>query len=340
MEPSSIFSSETYERPRSAPAGLLLALVLLLGFEFGVARSDWIWGWVAHSDAGVVDALESQVISRADQPQILFMGSSRVRDAVSPRLMEHELGLDEGAVLNLGLTKGTPFDAEVLYERNRDVLSSATLVVFGVEPWQFSRMRRVNERINRFASIDDRLTKFDGPERLPLLVGALWRTYDSRSAGNRFLKTLLVGRPPGLPISDDGRIQWRDEAQLAELAAKPPQKSARSHWRTFVASEGRFELLTRFIRRLRADDIDVIIVQLPVRNGYWDYANAKYPERVYYYQARLEIAADGAEVLWYGEAHQERLRREDFYDYGHLTETGAIKVTAKLADVIRERYGE
>jgi hypothetical protein len=323
------------------PAALLLALLLLLGFEVGVARSDWIWGWVPHSDVGVVDALESQVISDADQPQILFMGSSRIRDAVSPRLLEHKLGLDEGAVLNLGLTKGTPFSAEKLYERNRSVLSSASVVVFGLESWQFTRRSRVNERVNRFASLEERLRYFDGPDRLPLIVGAIWRTYDARAACHRFFKTWFVDRPPGLPITDDGRVRWRtlDEAEQ-QLGKRSAGSSAKLHWKRWSPSAGRFALLGRFVDRVQADGIDVWLVEVPTQNAYLRVVEDNYPEKLEHDRAQVERVANGAEVTWMGSAADVGMRDADFFDYGHVNEIGAAQTTGKMAQIIRERYGE
>ena len=123
------------------PWGMLLALSLLLAFEFGLARRDWIWGWWPKSESGVIDAVERQVIAEAEAPAVLFLGSSRVRDAVSPREVEEQLGLRRGTVLNLAVTNGTPFDALTLYRRNREKLRSAKVAFFGVEVFQVDGAR-------------------------------------------------------------------------------------------------------------------------------------------------------------------------------------------------------
>ena len=133
-----------------------MAVTLLTVFEFAVARADWFWGWIPFSQVGVIDALERQVLPKSE-PLILFMGSSRVRDAIAPRTLEKRLRLPRGSVLNVGLTMGTPFDAKILYERNRDKLSRAQLVFFGVEPFQLDVHNRPTERILRYGSLSDRL---------------------------------------------------------------------------------------------------------------------------------------------------------------------------------------
>ena len=93
-----VFSLQTYRPGGLRPWGALLAVALLLAVEFGLARRDWIWGWWPRSESGVIDAIETQVIAQSDAPSVLFLGSSRVRDAVSPREVEKQLGLKRGAV--------------------------------------------------------------------------------------------------------------------------------------------------------------------------------------------------------------------------------------------------
>src|SRR5690606_19064114 len=105
------------------------------------------------------------------RPRILFFGNSRTRDAIAPRLVEAHLGLPEGAVLNLGLTRGTAFDAEVLYRRNRAFLADAEVAFFGVDVIQLDGHLESNERVRRFSTLRDRIERFDGEQRLALLVG-------------------------------------------------------------------------------------------------------------------------------------------------------------------------
>jgi hypothetical protein len=309
--------------------------VLLLGVEVGVARRDWPWAREPHSDAGVVDALETQVIARAADPVVLLLGSSRMRDAIAPRTLERALGLRPGQVLNLGLTNGEPFSARVLYERNHAVLSRARVAVFAVEPWQVARQGHVNERVRRFATLGQRLRWFDGPERLSLVVGALWRTLDAGVALRRLAFAPLRHPSPGLPIGEDGRVEWRDEEQVEALAKIPVGRSARRHWSGFSPSRGRLACLGELVERLRGDGIEVIVVQLPVRDGYWRQVESRWPDRLATYRRLVEGAVN--EVAWMGEAAAEGLERADFYDYGHLTPSGAEKVTARIAQLLAPR---
>lgn len=313
----------------------MLALVLLLGVEIGVARADWIWGWVPRSESGVVDALEAQIIAQTDAaPRVVLFGSSRVRDAVGPRQLEAELGLGEGEVLNLGLTHGTPFDALTLYERNRGVLSQAEVAVFGVEPWQFDRVDgEVNERVNRFAGLRHRYAH-EGTQQLGLLVGWVWRTYDAKPALRRFIKSLHKGRPDALPLADDGRIEWRDNATNRRAARRSMGHYAKKHFEDYELSNRRSLILTEFVEMLEDDGVEVIIVQIPVRSGYTTKAQSKYPEAFELFLHQCEEYS-GHSLVRFEPASDYGLTSADFYDYGHLRERGAQRFTEALAPLLQ-----
>ena len=55
-------------------------------------------------------------LARAEAPQIIVMGSSRVRDALSPRDLERALRLPTGAVLNLFQTYTQTVPAETSHD--------------------------------------------------------------------------------------------------------------------------------------------------------------------------------------------------------------------------------
>lgn len=316
------------------PKAALLAIALLLGVEFGVARADWIWGWVPHSESGVVDALENQVIAEVEvAPKVVLYGSSRVRDAVGPRQLEQEMGLAEGEVLNLGLTHGTPFDALTLYERNREVLSQADVAVFGVEPWQFDKVDgEVNERVNRFAGLRHRYAH-EGSEQLGLLVGWVWRTYDAKPALRRFLKSLKKGRPDALPLAEDGRIEWRDRATNRRAAKRSMGHYAKTHYEDYDLSDRRSAILTEFVELLEADGIEVVVLQIPVRAGYTKSAEKHYPEQLEAFLHQCE-AFSGRPLVRFEPASDYGLTAGDFYDYGHLRERGAERFTGALAPLL------
>jgi hypothetical protein len=346
MQRSSIFSFESLpelglDRAR-APWGLLFALFLLVLVEFGLARRDFIWGWVPHSDTGIVDVLEEQVLHEDEEgnpPRVLFFGNSRSRDGIAPRSLEKRLRLPEGSVMNLSLTRGTPFDAEMLYRRNRELLKDADIAFFGVDVIQLDGALPLNERVRRFATLGDRIFRFEGSERIELLVGWIWRSYDARDALRRLIKTTWKDKPQGVPIGADGRVQWRT-ARLNRAASRRSMRSyGRMHFRKYESSESRRGHLVDFVELLESDGIEVVIMQVPVRSDYASYVRTRYPTAMMRYEDDVRSRVGDRQTFMWWDSEFVGLQKTHFYDYGHLKDTGTGIFTRKIADWLREEYG-
>jgi hypothetical protein len=145
MSRSSIFSFRTLQPWTRWPAGFITCIVVLVSVEIFVARSDWVVTRYPASTLGAFYAVETEVIRDAD-PAIICLGNSRLRDALAPRVLERELGMAEGAVLNLSLTTGRPFDARILYRRNRAVLRHAELMILDFEYNYFGNVPDLSPR--------------------------------------------------------------------------------------------------------------------------------------------------------------------------------------------------
>jgi hypothetical protein len=301
MRLSSIFSFETYREAFSGRApGLALALGLLLVVEF-------------------------------------FFGSSRVRDGIAPRSLEKSLGLPTGAVVNMGITQGTPFDALTLYRRNRERLKSAKIALFGLDFFQFDQSTRVNERVNRFATFSERLDMYDGEDTLPLLVGSVWRTYDSRVPVRRYLKALFdekMTKP--LPMTKDGRLIWHHRKVRKDDMAR----RARQWLGTWKASAKRLSILETLIAELKADGVEVALFQLPTRDGFWRESRERYGAKCDRYYAMVRGVAETHDVALYDWEGGKALglKSEDFYDWGHMSNKGARTFSKVLAKTLKEKH--
>jgi hypothetical protein len=311
-----------------------LALAILLAVEFGLARQDWVWSWVPASNSGVVDAMESQVIAQAPAPQVLLMGSSRIRDGVAPRLLEQELGLPEGSALNLGLTRGTPYDAALLYRRNRDRFRGADLLVVGVEDWSFNAALSPNERYRRFASLPQRVGVYDEDWTRSLVAGWFWRTYDAQGPLRRLLKSAVKGRKSKLPLAEDGRVKWRAKEKEVGPAQVDVSLDLKRFYRGYTRRQGLEDQLRDLVAMAREDDTQVILVQVPLRDAYLEQARQEYPEGLALYREALASFEGVPQEIWWGSSALG-IQQDWFYDYGHLTPPGAAVFTAALAERVR-----
>lgn len=319
----------------------LVCLILLAGVEFGVVRTDWFWESIPNSVAGIVDAVENDVIiqHRGEPIDVLLLGNSRLLDAVPPRELERELKLRPKSVLNLSMTGGTPFDLRHLYESNREELKRARVVVLDFELSYLNGDVDLNDRVQRTATLTDRLDLFSGtPELLPALIGWGWRTYGVRGSFAGSLRQFLDTSPGPSPIADDGRINWppsgeigvpcNDEGYITErafmLAHAPPEFSV---WKSQQST---------LIRMLREDGAIIILTHVPLRTAIVEAAQSRFPSNAECLVEKWkEHASQCDSTLFIDRGVTINLSDDEFYDYGHLRPSGASKFTKSLAAHMR-----
>ncbi len=335
MSHFSIFSFETLKLDRKVPAALLLSLALLLAVEFGLARQDWVWGWIAQSPSGIFDAIEQQLIIPARDPAVIIMGSSRVQGAAGPRILEQALDLPNGSVLNLAMTSGRPFDALMLYERNRDKLSKARVLVFEVAEFQFNGGFSPSERERRFATLDQRLSLYDSRNTLDMTVGWVWRTYDAQGPLRRLLKSAVSPPITELKITEDGCVDWRTETLERGPLDYDVAPEVKSMYHRFSLSQARVDNLRRLIELAQADGLKVILIQTPVRDTFVDLVNASHAEQYASYVQATDNLTPGLPVQRWWRASELGIAPTDYYDYGHLTRSGTRIFTLALADRLK-----
>jgi hypothetical protein len=334
-EPLATAQSSASRRAR-VPRAALLTLVLLLAVEVGVARQEWVWDHVLASPSGIISALENQVISGAS-PQVVVMGSSRVRDGVAPRQMERELGLPKGATLNLAVTNGSTFDALTIYRRNRDVLGKAKVLVVGIEDRTFNAGWAPHDRDRRYMTLDERLGAYDAEHTLSLLAGWVWRTYDARGPFQAAIKSVIKGRKASLPIAEDGRVKWRDDEVEVGPAELPDPKAYERFYRRWEPTDGRKRFLEELTALAAEDGVKVLVIKLPWRRQHLDLIREHHPEKFAEYRRRAQ-SIHGAEVVLWDDPASVGLRDDQFYDYGHPTTRGAVVVTTAVAGELKARF--
>ncbi|MCC7407269.1 MAG: hypothetical protein IT442_04310 [Phycisphaeraceae bacterium] len=348
MSHSSTSSFRSFDLRGLRPGGALFCLALLTVVEVGFARQEWLWSKFPKSPSGIIDVLEDKVIKPAGDPVVIVLGNSRTRDAVIPIVMEQELGLERGEVLNLSVTAGEPFDSFVLYERNRDTMRKANLVVLAVEEWQLNDDRAISERYRRFASLQDRLSYPDRQLKSSLVAGWLWRTFDARKPLGRLAKEMVLSADRSAPIGDDGRVVWRtDDPELGEPEIELKADLERAYG-GFVAGRMKqttgYEYLRRVIKMASEDNVAVALVSPPHRDAFIDLL----PDvrgavaDVAFQDVLTDLAAQGdnIEVSVITRASELDMPDTYFVDYGHMVKRGAEVYTEYLSRWLRENYDE
>ncbi len=330
---SSISSFSTLQVRGLRPRAGALALLLLLTVEVAVGRQEWIWQAVRASDIGLLNLMDRDVIPVAPPPKVLLMGSSRMRDAVPPRDLERYLRLSEGAVLNLGVTGGTPFEALVLYRRHREKLSQAEVLVISAEDWYSNAGIRPGDADRRFATLSERLSDYGLEPSLALLVGWVWRTYDARYAIERWIRCQFRDCEGSAYVGPDRRVIYRRQEPLEGPAEADVTPDVWRFYQNYAWSNGRLRQLSRLIADARTDGVRVIVVQFPFRDEYLRAVREQHGEAYGDYLRALR-GLDGAEVLVFESASEVGIAQRHFRDYGHLTPLGAELMSERLAAAI------
>lgn len=307
---------------------------ILIAFEILVARRAGIWDLEPRSDAGVITVLEERVLRSAPPPCVLVAGSSRLRDAIAPIPLERALGVERGAVLNVALTAGTPFDAQLLLDRHPELFARTEVVVLGVEDWYANGAIAPSERDQRYAPL--RARRSYGEHTLGMWLGWAWQTYGAHKAIRRYARR-LGRRGPALDVLPDGRLDWHDSTARERRERESVRREADAFFTNYDDGDYRIGQLDRLVHRLRARGLRVIMLQVPLHPEYQARMREAYPEALNAFrQAMRRVARQrGAELLMWGDDLEEcGLRLADLRDYGHFANSGAERFVSPLARAI------
>lgn len=341
MSPSSTSSSDD---EANAPAGFgrldvraaLLALAVLVAVELGVVRSGYLWRRAPNTMVGAFYGIEREVLAKAPPPKVVFLGSSRMRDAVDPRELEEELTLSRGGVLNLGLTGGTPFEAHLFYARHRPLLKQARVIVVGVEDWYWNAGTPRDEVERAFATFGDRFRWFEERHEIGDLVGGVWRTAEVQDPLVRFGLSFAKGVKP-VKFKDD-RMVWRAPSEARDIgpATTNVQGPIAHMMQGFRIGPAHEDSLRALLREAHADGVRVVLTQLPLRAAYVDELERLYPAILPHLRERTAALAaeNGAEVKLYDRGTSLGIPDDRFYDYGHFTVDGSRRMNAVWKDLL------
>ena len=320
-------------------SGLLWALLWLLCLE-GWVRIGSLWSAFPDSQVGAYLMVEDHFRTQRVPPRVVFMGSSRMRDAVAPRIIEGVLGLSGGAVANLSLTSGTAFDALRMYDRNSQLFAGTEVAVIGIEDWWFNAARSF-ESMNRVRFAAGLWERFRFPglaAKSDLVLGWFCRTWDARYVLRAYVDMFPIPPQGAMRLADAavlddwGRIGARQNEAGAERAADV-ERAAYDYLGDFRLDNFSLWALNRLVGKLKDAGMEVVVIRLPLRREYRDLALGKYagPEAEWHAAVRAAIGMDVFEP----DAATLGLADRDFVDYGHLARPGTARLSRELAEWLR-----
>ncbi len=321
---SSIFSFDTLQIRGGVPRGLLTAIVLLGVLDFGLSRADWPYRKYPSSYVGTFLAQEQALRRDPVPPRIIILGNSRSKCGLLAQDMERLLGLPKGAVLNLSIESGDHYDNYIFQKRNRQLMNSARLLIYGVDAYEWNADFPLSERFPHFAGLTDRLSLepsvpslfgwFFRTEEKAALYHAIFRRIKARlAAATRILTQAAGNDPPTKPSAS---------------AAHPETVEGRvSFWyKHFRLSPKRQALLQQVVTTAHEDGQRVVILQLPFRDEYMQEVFRAHASDYKAYQQSIRNL-DGVDVRLFETASDCGLEPMDFEDWDHLNSAGAGKFT-------------
>jgi hypothetical protein len=271
----------------------------------------------------------------AARPAVVLLGSSRMRDAAAPYVLEEALGLPRGAVVNLGLGGARPSDALALYRDNRVRLAGA-VVVLGIDNWHFNAATPgiADPRFRAAAPLRERLAfPLHGP-MLDLAFGYVSTVWDLRA----FFRVLLIGasrgvdpRQPAFALDALGRIRGVG-GEAAVVGPDADAEAARErHPPAFVPWGYELHALGELVDLVRADQGRLVLLRLPVRRAYAEAVRRDYAWQDDEWRRAVAVAAPSAPLQDLADAAEWGLGDEHFADFGHITAAGSALFTRRLA---------
>ena len=167
-----------------------------------------------------------------------------------------------------------------MYSRNRGKLSRAELLIVDYELQYYRDHPRLpNDRIQRFATLEERLWMFRGTNDLwPSIIGYYWRTYGVVRSLDGWRRNWFMRQSEAV-IGEDGRVEWRSSAMNDESTAQSDSPAAIGLESSLAAvgslrTEYRNYLL-RLVNLAREDRVRVVLVHIPLRDSVVDSARRK-----------------------------------------------------------------
>lgn len=341
MSHSSIFNFESFEgfKPR-VPLTVLGVAGVLLVLEIGVRLIPEESLIPAKSRQGEIIFLERELLPRVEKPRVLVLGSSRIRRAVVPKLLDEKAGLPANSTLNCGLASGRVYEAKHLYDRNVGKLGKADLVILNIDEWHLSQGWRLGSLYELHAPWSERVA-FAEPLRSRMILDGIF----SMRLKLPLIPSLLKRKKdtgPNLKLDENNQVlpparkNKKESSDAAQYATE--METFYNRFRISAVLEGHIEALAK---EVKARGGKFVLLQLPNRAAYQAEVIAKHGQEYQNHVAALKALATrlDAPLFIYDDPKQCGLNDESFEDYGHMTPEGGRAFTAFLAELIqREKW--
>ncbi|MGD0091943.1 MAG: hypothetical protein ABSE73_18675 [Planctomycetota bacterium] len=343
MPGSFIFNFESLAefRPR-CPTALLTVAGLLVALETGLRLIPEEKLIPARSHQGEMYFVERNVLPRIPRPQVLVLGTSRIRRAVVPRQLDELLGLPPNSTLNAGLDGGHAFEALHFYERNRAQLKQARLVILNTDDWYLTCGWQLTSIFGVYAPWRDRLELFEPQRSRLLLDGVFAMRLRLRLLHLSFSNwvTGLKDVPLGLMLDENNQVLPPPSGPDVPVNVDPTiyEAGIEDTYNRFAICPVMVRHIEELARLVREDGGRFVLMQLSNRSAYQVAVQKLHAADYALHVATLGALAQRLDVplAIFTQPSECGLTDACYADYGHVNRAGARKFTVFLADLIKK----
>jgi hypothetical protein len=310
----------------------IIGVVLVLAAVEVFARTDFFYELAPDSEAQEPIELVELGFSLIPDPKLIVLGNSLTRNAIASFEPTRLAAADRHFLLNLSQSGGVMSDQLWLYERYREKFQRADTLVIGIDFRSFDHENRQEigstSRFRRYASLTQRLLVNDRSEKISLVAGSIWKTWDGRQQLRGYINDVAhfrIGRYSKPQIDELGRFAIKGPitpTEVNRIVAYAPKNYA-------FARGVQFEAFTKLVRLAREDSLRIVLLEAPATDVYLDQLERNNGSEIRKLYDEIEKVA-GTSIIQISPTEDDCPRIEDCYiDYGHMNANGS-KIYTRL----------
>jgi len=295
-----------------------------------VVRTQWFWTLSTTSSAEGPLRLIGRVLENDPDPAAFVTGSSLMGTALAPRPVEEYAGTDGSPIVNIAIDGGVASDFLWSFAAFEGQIQNGDLLVIAVEPRSLDNKKSAipgqPNRFRRYASLKQRLATGDLKQKLDLLVGWVWRTWDVRGQMRGYIDQIVTERRLTRSAATVDPIGRHIPGGTPKSGLTEAEITAHAHQLggyRFVRGV-QFDALVDLVRSAESHGLEVILV-LPPATAIWhrEVRVALGPEWQKWIDAVEEATGKNVETVPFDDPRCADYK-QCFVDYGHMNETGSV----------------
>lgn len=258
-------------------------------------------------------------------PQIVFLGSSMIKYSIIPNIIVKNSNLTKGSVVNLGADAATPYEMYLTYIKNKKHFSKTKIFFYSIEPWLFS-MKYYQYKVYEKVLWSKEEWKYYMPQ---------W-DYHSKYKTSLFdvIKKFKYVKPK---IINYGYIPKLHSEKKFKLATK---QEIQTYFQDTVHNDlGISHFQLKYLKKLK-DEIEknhskFVILYIPNHISYTQAINTYNKNYNLTLSNLLNEYLDKTKQFGSFCSKDYNLKYEDYFDRFHLSNTGAIKYSNYLGNILQ-----